>query len=335
LVAALVGGVAVVAIGVGVAVYLNAGGGGSTSESDTPPQVAGAGDPEPDDEPSAIPAAAKQQCPDGMVALSGGSFFMGTDADSAVLASARPQFKVDVKPFCLDRHEVTVTEYRECSRQGECRRAFRDSDWPRGAMDAETWNEHKKIFSELCNERATGRGDHPVNCLDYEQAETYCKHLGKRLPTEAEWEFAARGSDGRIYPWGDNPPTETLANACGIECKNWRESQGLPDSGVMFETDDGYVGTAPVERFGDGATESGLFDMVGNVFEWTSSDFLPYTKTGYGEPESDAQPRKVIRGGAFNSGHADFARPSMRAAMDPQAHTHGIGMRCAAEPTKP
>ncbi len=279
------------------------------------------------------------RCPDGMLFVEGGKFFMGTDADDAVLQSARPAHSVLVESFCIDKGEVTLAAYRECSRTGDCKRAFRDSTWPQGSSDEADWKAAMAAHSELCNERFDDRGDHPVNCVDWAQARYYCQKHGGDLPTEAQWEFAARGSDGRVYPWGDAVPTPELMNGSGREYVAWRESKGLPPHGVLYEADDGFIGTSPAGKLSAGDSQRGLHDIAGNVFEWTLDEFQPYAKDG----EAPAKPaakaagpmKRVIRGGAFNSFQPQFADPALRFPQVEDAHNHGIGFRCAAVPKTP
>jgi formylglycine-generating enzyme required for sulfatase activity len=132
---------------------------------------------------------------------------------------------VTLTSFCIDRTEVTVAAYQACSDSGACRRASSKVTWPKIKPDA------IKRYSPLCNVGKAGRQDHPINCVTWKMADRYCREQGKRLPTEAEWEFAARGPDGRRYPWGDDPPSSADLNACGSECVAWgeekrREAQG-------------------------------------------------------------------------------------------------------------
>ncbi|MCA9706571.1 MAG: SUMF1/EgtB/PvdO family nonheme iron enzyme [Myxococcales bacterium] len=299
----------------------------ATAEPTTSPQAK----PGPDaPEASPTPPAAAATCPEGMVRVEGGAFFMGTDKqDIAALATARPTHKVRLDAYCIDVDEVTVAKFHECSDRGECRRAFKDAWWPQGSSDEAEWTKSREILSTLCNERLEGHDQHPINCVTWAQARDYCEFRGQRLPTEAEWEYAARGSDGRVFPWGDAKPNHEHANLCNAECGAWRERNGLPPEGMLSSADDGWYGTAPVGSFPLGATQHGLRDVVGNVFEWTDSDFELYE----GHPEG-LEPRegKVIRGGAFNSAFAMFADPALRFPSDPEAHTHGIGFRCAATP---
>lgn len=257
---------------------------------------------------------------------------MGTDADDAVLALARPAHKVDVRPFCVDLYEVTVEAYERCSDSGECKRAFRESWWPQGETKKADWTKARAAHSPLCNAGRPERARHPINCVMWSQADEYCRQQGKRLPTEAEFEFAARGSDGRRFPWGDDPPSPLHLNACGSECVAWRIAAGLGAQDPMYAADDGHAGTAPVGSFPAGRTQAGLYDLVGNVFEWTADSFQPYPGEDGVVPAMPPHNNRVIRGGAFNSFQAEHTDPALRLPYDADAYTHGIGFRCAADP---
>ena len=198
-------------------------------------------------------------------------------------------------------------------------------------MDEGEWKKARESFSKLCNEGLEGRDDHPVNCVTWTQADAYCKWAGGRLPTEAEWELAARGTDGRVYPWGDAAPSSETTNGCGSECVKWREAEGMSPGGTMYEEDDGYPGTAPVGSFPAGRTQGGHDDIVGNLFEWTADTFAPYPGSDAEPPTGEAAMKRVIRGGAFNSTMPEFADPALRFAQEPEAHSHGVGFRCARD----
>jgi formylglycine-generating enzyme required for sulfatase activity len=160
-------------------------------------------------------------------------------------------------------------------------------------------------------------------------AKIYCQAQGKRLPTEAEWEYATRGPDGRVYPWGDEPPTAAHLNACGTECVAWGK-QNKTTLEALYQEDDGYPTTAPVGRFPKGRSRFGPYDVVGNVWEWTSDfdgAYDPVDKKNPTGPETGE--RRVIRGGAWNGSFASWLRPSFRYAQVPDAVSHGIGFRCA------
>ena len=312
-------------LGLAVAAYAGLGGGSDDAAAPgSDGQVAASGDAAQEPEVAAPPP---KPCPEGMAYIEGGKFFMGTDAKDGVFNFARPAHKEEVAPFCMDVYEVTIGDFRKCSEPGECKRAFRESFWPQGGTSKKDWEAQKKAYSKLCNENFRNRENHPVNCVTWQQAVSYCKFVGRRLPFEREWEYAARGSDGRVYPWGDAVPDHIRQNGCGLECVRWREQEGLPPHAVLYEQDDGFTGTAPVGHFAAGKTMHGLYDIVGNVFEWTADEFLLY-----GEKSKPGSTRHPIRGGAFNSFMPTFADPALRFGQDADAHNHGIGFRCAADP---
>lgn len=272
------------------------------------------------------------RCPEGMAFIPGGKFFMGSDnVDSPALKTARPAHQAEVADFCMDIHEVSVRDHAACSDTGTCKRAFRDSFWPQGKTDKKTWEDGRAAHSPLCNEGNPDRLDHPVNCVTWAQADAFCRAQGKRLPSEPEWEFAARGSDGRVYPWGDEVPDPKRLNGCGHECVAWRAALKLPPAPALYEADDGFPGTAPVGSFPAGKTQAGLLDMVGNVFEWTADDFKPYPNAPADAPPAPEN-AKVMRGGAFNSSFAEHAEPALRFPQDATAHVHALGFRCARAP---
>jgi formylglycine-generating enzyme required for sulfatase activity len=277
------------------------------------------------------PIAPPTPCPGSMALIEGGRFFMGTDAVKPVLAAANPAHKVEVARYCIDLHEVTTAEYEACSKSGGCKRAFKDSFWPQGSMKKPDWEKARAAYSPLCNAE-TDRLQHPINCVTWSQADEYCKEQGKRLPSEAEFEFAARGSDGRVFPWGDDSPDQQHLNGCGSECAAWRKTAGLPPVSTLYAGDDGFPGTAPVGSFPAGKTQAGLFDVVGNVFEWTADAYKPYPRPDGTDPAMPPHNNRVIRGGAFNSFEPEHTDPALRLPYDADAHTHGIGFRCAMDP---
>lgn len=271
------------------------------------------------------PVSVPPGCPDGMVMIDGGKFFMGSDEADA-MPQEKPQHKVILHAYCIDRTEVTLAAYKSCSDTGGCKRAGVVNVWP-GISTTE-----QKTYDPLCNASAPDtRGTHPVNCVDHAQADNYCHEHGKRLPTEAEWELSARGPDGRRYPWGDEAPSSERMNACGAECARWGKSvhTELP---AMFDGDDGWVHTAPVGSYPAGASRYGLVDVVGNVWEWVSDGYAPYAQAEATSPtgKEDA-PTRVIRGGAWNGSEAGWVRPTFRYGSAPTVRSHGIGFRCAAD----
>jgi eukaryotic-like serine/threonine-protein kinase len=263
---------------------------------------------------------APPRCPDSMVAVAGGKFFMGDDDGDD---DERPAHQAILSPYCVDVHEVTVIDYGACVQAGSCEAAPVAVSW----KDATP--KDKKVFSTLCNGADSERGRHPVNCVDWSMASVYCAFVGKRLPTEAEWEFAARGSDGRKYPWGDEEPDSTRLNACGKECIAWGVKNGVALRS-LYTNDDGFVGTAPVGAFPLGASPFGLLDVVGNVWEWTSDWEGAYHPTPETDPKGPKTgTRRVVRGGAFNGAYASWIRPTRRYSDRPETRSHAYGFRCA------
>ena len=149
--------------------------------------------------------------------------------------------------FALDRFEVSVERYQSCVAAGACTdSAFRSETSDRVASAS---------FDQLCNARHPERPEHPINCVDRRQARAYCAWAGKRLPTEAEWDFAARGADGRLYPWGNQPPSSCeMAVVSGLCARQ-------PDSTRR-------VGS----RSPNALSPFGIADLSGNVWEWVADD---------------------------------------------------------------
>ncbi|HEV8246479.1 MAG TPA: SUMF1/EgtB/PvdO family nonheme iron enzyme, partial [Polyangiaceae bacterium] len=225
--------------------------------------------------------------------------------------------------YCIDLYEVTAGEYKACADQGKCKRAGREVDWPK-ITPAD-----QKLYSTLCTFGQPDKRDYPINCVTWEMADIFCSAQSKRLPTEAEWEYMARGPDGRIYPWGDEPPTAKHLNACGIECQLWGR-QHRTALEALYPEDDGFPTLAPVGRFEAGRSRFGPYDVVGNVWDWVSDWDAAYTP---GKKENPTGPergeRKVIRGGGWNGSYPTWLHPAFRYAQDPSAQSHGIGFRCA------
>jgi formylglycine-generating enzyme required for sulfatase activity/serine/threonine protein kinase len=288
-----------------------AGGGGSATTARAP--VASA--------PVAAAPAPRAACPSGMIAIPGGSYFMGSDDG---LALEKPAHQVTLQPFCIDQFEVRVDAYKACSDGGRCKRAGTTNEWE-GIAEKE-----RKAFDPLCNIRdPSGRASHPVNCVDWDMADKFCRESGKRLPTESEWEFSARGPDGRKYPWGDDDPTAGHLNACGKECVAWGAKNGIEEK-AMYDADDGFANTAPVGSFPKGASRYGVNDVVGNVWEWVADYYGPYKADEQKDPRGpDEGTERVIRGGSWNGSYASWVRPTFRYKDAPAKRSYGIGFRCA------
>jgi sulfatase modifying factor 1 len=239
-----------------------------------------------------------------------------------------PRHRVHVDAFYIDRYEVTVGQYKECVDAGVC--SSPTSASARGALG---WK-----LGVGCNWGNPRRGaDYPVNCVDWDQADAYCRWAGKRLPTEAEWEKAARGgTDGR-YGFGDDE--SLLQEYAWYRDNSVREAGPLRHIAARYLHIDKYVhdyGGLTHSVGGKKPNGFGTHDMHGNVWEWVS-DW--YNKDYYGSsPERDPRGpsdgvEKVVRGGAW-SHSAKSCRSARRWKMSPTIWYDIIGFRCVSR-TRP
>ncbi len=315
----IAGAVVVGALGVG-GIFLSRR--GATEEGVKPTPGAGLASAMPAPAPAPAPSAAPAKCPEGMATIAAGQYFQGSDAKDAG-ENEKPSHNVTLDTYCIDLDETTAKQYKACSDIGKCKRVTNEVEWPKITP------QDKKTYAPLCTFGKPELEDHPINCVSFEMAEIYCKAQDKRLPTEAEWEYATRGPDGRVYPWGDEAPTSKHLNACGTECVAWGAEHGTALT-ALYKQDDGYAATAPVGKFEAGRSRFGPYDVVGNVWEWVSDWYAPYSADAKKNPTGPATgERRVIRGGAWNGSFATWLRPSFRYAQDPAALSYGIGFRCA------
>ncbi len=323
--AGIVAATALVLVGGGLGVYKFL----QKNPEGTRPTTSSVGTPSTSPSTATSAATRPTSCPEGMVLVPGGKFFMGSDEPEFKLW--QPAHKTILDTFCIDLHEVTAAEYRACSDLGECKRPPELPNWPKTSGTSDADHEKKRAaYAELCNFGKPERDKHPINCVSWALADGYCSFKKKRLPTEAEWEFAARGSDGRKFPWGDDSTPAERMNAGGAEFTGWEKSHGLAPTPRLYDMDDGFAGTAPVGSFPKGKTKFGADDFIGNVWEWTSDWFETYKPDEVvnpkGAPNGD---RKAIRGGAFNGGNILWLNPAFRFHQVPDATTPVIGFRCA------
>lgn len=286
--------------------------------------------------PTASPANTKDpNAPPGMVLVPAGSFWMGvTDAEmkwhvSSCNRYARcsevdykdmlPRHSVSLDAYYIDIYEVTNADYRRCVEAGKC-----------GKPDAEKIARY--LEPDYADNRANDRS--PVVAVSWTDAKNYCQWVGgKRLPSEAEWERAARGNDDYYYPWVKRPEGTTAqdvfggktprANFCDNGCPmlNWDETR----------LSDGWVGPAPVGSYSPGPF--GLFDMAGNVSEWTQDVYADdfYQNAPAQNPVNEASgPWRVTRGGGWNNGIYHISAVYRR-GKDPQDAEAFIGFRCVKD----
>jgi len=226
---------------------------------------------------------------DGMVNVQAGAFWMGCNdfVDTDCLDYELPYHQVELDAYSIDQTEVTQAQYSACVEAGECTEP--DCNW---------------------NPRA--KGDHPVVCVTWQQAEVFCSWAEKRLCTEAEWEKAARGTDGCLYPWGNGQADCDLAviREADVTCQ--------------------YAGSQAVGSLPAGKSPCGVLDMAGNVLEWVA-DWFATDYYAESPPENPKGPHdgesRVMRGGSFQAS-ARFVRASYRAQADPAFGYHDLGLRC-------
>ena len=212
-----------------------------------------------------------------------------------------------VRPFLLDATEVTVEAYAACVEAGKCTPAGATVSWD-AIRDPE-----RTTWSAYCNRDRADRADHPVNCVDWAQAKTYCAWAGKRLPAEEEWEWAARNAkQGTTHPWGnDAPGSQPCWNGAGNDV-------GLGNR----------AGTCAVGSHPAGDSASGVKDLAGNVWEWTSSATVVFADSrGRG-----GTPAKIARGGGWIDTEPGTVSATVRFADVPTRRSPDLGFRCARTP---
>jgi formylglycine-generating enzyme required for sulfatase activity len=270
-----------------------------------------------------------------MVLVPGGTFTMGNTGGFGDNGMSPPH-TVTVSAFCMDKTEVTVASYRRCAQ--EERNGIKCSEPPTTVY----WNgfskAQNKFWSQFCNGGRADRDTHPLNCVDWDQASTHCRWTGGRLPTEAEWEFAARGTDTRAYPWGDEAPTSKHLNACGTECRAAVAQAGWTYDKILYEEDDGAATTAPVGSYPRGASPFGVLDMAGNVAEWAADWFAryPHTDAPMVDPKGPEKPgedeERAIRSWGWDLDEAFLARVAIRTGRHATMRFHTVGFRCVHAP---
>ena len=250
------------------------------------------------------------------------------------LADERPQHLVTLRGFAIDRYEVTNEQYRKfldaVKQQGDL--AWAHPDQPKGKDHTPRyWRDfnpllHDPAFSRLAQFNAkTFTGEHtPVVGVDWFDAYAYAKWAGKRLPTEAEWELAARGTDGWRWPWG-NDWQWGLCNVGG-------EKVGA-DVRVHGKEKDGYIYPAPVGSFPNGRSPYGCDDMAGNAAEWVADWYAAdqYRAVPVENPVGPAAgAERVVRGGSSQNLPSN-ARCAVRVHREPDFRSFTLGFRCAKD----
>ncbi len=194
-----------------------------------------------------------------------------------------PKRDVSVNAFCMDKSETTADDYAACVKAGKC-------------------TQDNLNCSAQATFGAKDKGNHPIVCVDFEQATAYCKAQNKRLPTDAEWEWAARGgAEGREFPWGNDKP--------GADKACW--------SGK-----DARTATCPIGATPGGDSPQGIHDLAGNVFEWVTS------------PTDGKGNDRVGRGGSWRDGTPSALKANRPAAFKVTYRCGFLGIRCVSEPSQ-
>ena len=223
-----------------------------------------------------------------MVSIAAATYVIGQDKRDPL---EQPQHKVDVAAFFIDKTEVTNAAYKK----------FVDSTG------------HKPPSNWTGANYPEGRGEAPVTGVTWQDAADYAASIGKRLPTESEWEAAARGTEARIYPWGND----------------WRPDAANTGAKPDKATANQYpAGLKPVGSYPQGASLSGVVDMIGNAWEWVADEFSLYPGNTESTPELDPSiTYRVIRGGAYDGNKIHDA--TYRGYLDGSQPYPKVGFRCA------
>ncbi len=239
--------------------------------------------PPPTPAPGVAEAPTTPPVPELMVEIPAGEFTMGNDTGDD---DEKPAHTVTLEAFEIDLLEVTNADFAKF-------------------VEATGYQTEAEKGGEMgWRAYAEGKDNHPVVKVTWNDANAYCQWLGKRLPTEAEWEKAARGTDGRTYPWGNE----------------W-------DPAKANVKESGFRGTVAVGSFGEGASPYGVLDMAGNVWEWTADWYQAYPGSTY-QSEYFGEKFRVTRGGGWFQ-EADKVTTFNRSATDPKAANDDLGFRCA------
>ena len=245
--------------------------------------------------------------PNSEIEIPGGEFYMGSDAAEA-LDNERSRHLCYLEAYSIDRYPVTCGQYQTFMTSG----GYQNPNW--WSADGWKWLQGEAVDRPLYWSNNPAYNNHPVCGVSWYEAEAYCNFIGKRLPSEAEWEKAASwdatNQTYRIYPWGDSPPNGSLCN----------HSNNIAN-------------TSPVDRFPKGASAAGCCDMLGNVWEWTASTFEAYPGfesypyRGYSEVYFDGEHR-VLKGGSWAT-FPQALRSSFRNWYYPGVRQIIAGFRCA------
>jgi len=236
-----------------------------------------------------------------MILIPEGVFVMGSD--DAIFDHEKPAHQVNLDAYYFDKFEVTNSLYKACVDEGVCDKPVNPG-----------------VYSD------PNFAQYPVTFVKWQMAVDFCEWRGARLPTEAEWEKAARGTDKRSYPWG-NEFVDSNANFCDGKCIL---------AAADKSTDDGYEEAAPVGSYLDGGSPYGVYDMAGNVWEWVADwmDEEYYASSPDSNPQGPTNGKfRVMRGGSWHDPQT-ILYTYTRGANHPIFNLKELGFRCARDVTQ-
>jgi formylglycine-generating enzyme required for sulfatase activity len=258
------------------------------------------------------------RCPASMVFIEGGDFSLGETYDNSRNRQPRHVVPASVPSFCMHATEVTVGSYRACVSASYCKPAHDEVDWDGITAD------QRKAWSTFCHTADSDAVDHPQNCVDWYDASSFCHFVGGRLPTDYQWEFAAKGPEKSSYPWGVEMPTSFRLNICDESC---RESL-KPHNPLSSSWNDESASTSPVGAYPLGNSFHGLTDMSGNVWEWV--DVIQPANSNVSSASSST--KQELRGGGWDGAMPSYIRTTNSRLMAPKYRASSWGFRCVKNP---
>jgi len=242
-----------------------------------------------------------------MIYIPAGEFTMGSD----IYSFEQPIQQISLDAYLIDKYLVTNRQFKqfvdETGYQTDAEKNGSGEVWT-----GKRWRNDQGAIWKMPDGSTSieGKEDYPVSQISHNDAIAYCEWAGKELPTEAQWEMAARGPGGGIYPWGNSDPDDTIANY----------------------SDSFIEGTTPVTKYEKGQSYYGAFDMAGNLYQWCKDWYTPGAERKADNPTGlDQGTERVLKGGSYSES-MDSLRSAYRISADPAASKAIYGFRCVKKP---